>query len=82
MTTNVSRDRANKALSRLRKRLNIEKKKHDLLHVRYLSLNDRLGNALFREQDPKSGYLAEDLRMRGLMWVDGKLKDNGIAKRT
>ena len=68
------RNRANKALKRLRARINFWKAQHASLRIRYLETNDLLGNALFREKH----YLEEELRLKGLMWRNGKVVSNGI----
>ena len=58
----LHRHAINKALARLRARIHFWKRKHDALHKKYLDMNDRLGNALFREQD----MLRDIDRLKGL----------------
>ena len=69
----VERKRANKALSRLRKRIHVLRFRLEALERRYSVCNDLLGSALFREQDPRSGHLAEIMRLKGLKWKNGKV---------
>ena len=73
----MTRERANKAIARLKRRIDFWKRKYDFEHSRFLAVNDKLGSALFREQDPKSGHLAEIMRLKGLMWKNGKIVNTG-----
>ena len=70
----IERQRANRALTRLRKRITFWKRKAVQFQISYWHCNDQLGNARWREQDPRFGLLAEIMRLKGLRWEKGTLR--------
>ena len=62
MKGGINRDRANKAIARMRKALRKAWRKHDELLLKYARANDELGNALLREKH----YLQDFYRLKGV----------------
>ena len=60
----IERQRAVKALKRLRKRMNEVVSENNVLKLQIPALRDKLGNALWREQ----GQLREIDRLKGTRW--------------